>query len=87
VRYKVIIRPVVKKALLKLREPAYSTIIDGLRLIEKNPRPPSAKKLTGSPLWRLRAGDFRLVYFIDDKERIVTVVRVRRRSEDTYKGL
>lgn len=46
------------------------------------PRPHGCKKLHGSnPLWRLRVGDYRVVYAINDKELNVDVVMIRHRSE------
>mgnify|MGYP001589732467 FL=1 len=44
-------------------------------------------KLTGSGFWRVRAGRYRVIYAINDSERVVVVVRVARRSEGTYRGL
>ena len=49
------------------------------------PRPPGAAKLTGTAFWRLRIGDLRIVYVIDDPEMLVVVLRVARRSERTYR--
>jgi mRNA interferase RelE/StbE len=50
------------------------------------PRPPRVKKLAESGLWRIRVGQYRIVYAIDDKAQLVTIVRVARRKEDTYRG-
>ena len=52
-----------------------------------DPRPPGAVKLTGTDFWRLRTGDLRIVYSIDDAERVVVILRVARRSESTYRRL
>jgi mRNA interferase RelE/StbE len=49
------------------------------------PRPLSAAKLHGSEFWRLRVGDLRIVYMIDDAAWLVVVLRVARRSESTYR--
>ena len=49
------------------------------------PRPLSAAKLTAGEFWRLRVGDFRIVYGIDEAHHTVVVVRVARRSESTYR--
>ncbi|MBI2980491.1 MAG: type II toxin-antitoxin system RelE/ParE family toxin [Chloroflexi bacterium] len=51
------------------------------------PRPSGCKKLRGTDLWRLRVERYRVVYAIDDKARLVTVVKVASRREDTYQGL
>ena len=47
------------------------------------PRPTGAAKLVGTDLWRLRVGDLRLIYVIDDIETLVVVLKVARRSEST----
>lgn len=58
--------------------------IEGL---EENPRPPGAASLEGDrPLWRIRIGDYRLVYEIDDKARVVMIHYVRHRK-DVYRDL
>jgi mRNA interferase RelE/StbE len=49
------------------------------------PRPPGAAKLAGTEFWRLRAGDLRVIYVIDDDARLVVVLKVARRSESTYR--
>ncbi len=50
-----------------------------------DPRPPGVTKLVDSDAWRLRAGDLRIVYAIDDQRRLVVVLKVARRSESTYR--
>ena len=49
------------------------------------PRPPGALKLAGSDFWRLRVGDLRVVYVIENDDRRVIVLRVARRSESSYR--
>ena len=49
------------------------------------PRPPGVVKLAGTDFWRLRVGDLRVIYFVDDPENVVVVLRVARRSESTYR--
>jgi mRNA interferase RelE/StbE len=47
-----------------------------------NPRPPGCKKLKGGDNeWRIRIGDYRVIYTIDDRSLHVDVTRVRHRSE------
>jgi mRNA interferase RelE/StbE len=52
--------------------------IDGLAV---NPRPPGAVKLAGRDDFRVRVGDYRVVYAVDDSERLVIVARVAHRRE------
>ena len=49
------------------------------------PHPPGAAKLVGTDLWRLRVGDLRLIYLIDEGASLVVVLKVARRSESTYR--
>ena len=44
-----------------------------------------AVKLAGSEYWRLRVGELRIVYAIDDAAALVVVLRVARRAESTYR--
>ena len=61
----------------RLRGPILALAID--------PRPPGVVKLAGTDFWRLRVGDLRIIYFIDDAANLVVVLRVARRSESTYR--
>ena len=49
------------------------------------PRPPGAVKLSGTEFWRLRVGELRVVYMIEDDDRRIVVLKVARRSESTYR--
>ena len=71
----------------KLAQEDYAIVARAISALEQEPRPTRVRKLAGSGLWRIRAGHYRVVYAIDDKESLVTVVRVARRAEDTYKRL
>jgi mRNA interferase RelE/StbE len=53
-----------------------------LENLAANPRPPGCKKLKGGDKeWRIRVGDYRVVYVIDDALLLVEVTRIRHRSE------
>ena len=57
-------------------------LTSALRKLASQPRPKQAKKLAGmDDLYRVRAGDYRIVYTIEDKKLIVLVVRVAHRKE------
>ena len=51
------------------------------------PRPVGAGKIQGTEFWRLRIGDLRIIFAIDDTNRIVSIERIARRSESTYRRL
>ena len=51
--------------------------------LSANPRPAGTRKVHGN-IYRIRTGDWRIIYAIFDKDRLVLVGRIVRRSEDTY---
>ncbi len=55
--------------------------LDGLTV---NPRPSGAIKLTGAEGWRIRTGDYRIVYLIEDTIRVVTITKIDHRK-DVYR--
>jgi mRNA interferase RelE/StbE len=62
-------------------------IISALRKLQKDPRPAQAKKLSGlDELYRIRAGDYRIVYAIREKRLLILVVRIVH-HKDVYKNL
>ena len=85
--YQIRLRRAAQKQLDRLDPEDYETVARAISALEQEPRPAKVKKLAESGLWRIRAGHYRVVYAIDDKESLVTVVRVARRAEDTYKRL
>ena len=52
-----------------------------LRALAENPRPKGVKKLNPGPTWRVRVGDYRIIYEIDDVTQVVRVQRVAHRRE------
>ncbi len=86
-RYEVRLRRAAQKELDALPQQDYEKVAEAVNTLEDNPRPPRVKKLAETTLWRIRVGRLRIVYTIDDKARLVTIVRVARRKEDTYEGL
>ena len=54
--------------------------------LAENPRPPGCKKLSGSDRYRIRQGDFRIVYSVEDDELVVYVVKIGDRKS-VYKAL
>jgi mRNA interferase RelE/StbE len=56
-------------------------IIARISTLSEDPRPPGTKKLADREAYRIRQGDFRIVYTISDPDRIVEIARVARRGE------
>lgn len=83
--YDVLIERAAEKDLRRLPEDVHERVIEAILPLAINPRPPGSKKLAGSKNdWRIRVGDYRVLYDITDKVRIVRVYRVRHRR-DVYK--
>jgi mRNA interferase RelE/StbE len=74
-----------RRQLDRIREPDFSRIAQAILGLENNPRPPGCRKLRGLQGWRIRIGNWRVIYHINDQERLVIIVETRRRSEDTYR--
>jgi mRNA interferase RelE/StbE len=74
-----------RRQLDRIREPDFARISQAIVGLEDDPRPPGCRKLRTVEGWRLRVGNWRVIYHINDQERVVTVVEVRRRREDTYR--
>ena len=84
--YRVDFTPSADKALRKLPQSVQIRIATAARNLREEPRPRGCVKLKGEEqLWRIRAGDYRVVYTIEDDELIVLVVRVAHRK-DVYQG-
>ncbi len=57
-------------------------ILSRIEGLTQEPRPSGARKLRGEQnLWRIRVGNYRIVYSVDDRQRLVDIVRVRHRRE------
>lgn len=80
-RYQVVFDRRAEKSLKSLPESEQQRIekaIDGLAI---NPRPNGAIKMTGVPSWRLRVGDYRVIYDVHDKVLTVLVLKIGHRRE------
>ncbi|MCP4601934.1 MAG: type II toxin-antitoxin system RelE/ParE family toxin [Proteobacteria bacterium] len=83
--FKIEIAPFAERALKKLSYDVRKRIFKALVSLENNPRPSGVKKLKGDlDLYRIRLGDYRVVYQIRDAVLVVVVVRVGHRR-DVYR--
>ncbi len=85
--YEVRLKRAARKELDSLSQKDYRAVSRVIDSLENHPRPHRVKKLAASGLWRIRLGSYRIVYAIDDGNKLVIIVRVARRREDTYKGI
>ena len=80
--YRVLLERAAEKDLFRLPAEAHDRVIEAIQSLAANPRPVGCRKLTGSKHdWRIRVGDYRVVYEIADVIRVVRVNRVRHRRE------
>lgn len=79
--YALSILPRAKRQLKRLGDPSYSRIVDGIRSLTANPRPHGCRKLTGRDGYRIRVGDYRVIYEVDDSARQVLVLDIGHRKD------
>jgi mRNA interferase RelE/StbE len=85
--YRVLILPRAQRQIESLPRQTRTRIIGAIDTLEKNPRSLGTKKLKGTEdLYRLRVGDYRIIYAIQDDELLVIVVNAGHRK-DIYRGL
>jgi mRNA interferase RelE/StbE len=71
----------VQKELNRLPDEILRRILARLAALESNPRPSDVKKLKGRNAWRIRVGDYRVIYEIHDRELLILVITVGHRRE------
>jgi mRNA interferase RelE/StbE len=83
--YEVLLERSVERALKRLAQSDFTRILVTLKGLSSNPRPPGCKKLVGGERdWRVRVGDYRVLYEIDDAEKAVRILNVKHRR-DAYR--
>lgn len=81
-RYEVSFARSARKELEGLRPPTVTRVFAQIEALADDPRPSGCVKLSGSgSLWRVRVGDYRVIYGVSDADRVVDIVAVRHRRE------
>lgn len=81
-RYTVSLSPAAARQLRKFDPPVRRRLQAAIELLAEDPRPPAAKQLVGGAgEWRVRTGDYRIVYEIHDAVLIVLVLRMAHRRD------
>jgi mRNA interferase RelE/StbE len=71
-----------RREMARFRQPLTGRILAALRALSSSPRPRGCRKLSGyESRFRVRAGDYRIIYEINDDDRLVLVYGVRHRSK------
>ena len=79
--YKIVIKPSAVKELSKLPKKELRKVSEKIQSLAEDPRPMGCQKLSGQERYRIRQGDYRIVYSIEDEIKIVRVVKVGHRRE------
>ena len=84
-RYRIEVRPAAARALRKLGPDVRPRIQGAIALLATDPRPPAARALRGRPGFRVRVGDYRIIYTVSDDVLLVVVVALGHRREVYYR--
>ena len=80
--YEILLEHRAEKDLRRLTAEIFRRVIAAIEALADDPRPEGCRKLIGSDnYWRIRVGDYRVLYEIDDENQVVRVMRVRHRRE------
>jgi mRNA interferase RelE/StbE len=80
--YEVQLERAAQRDLKALTTHLFHRVVPRIRELAHNSRPPGCHKIVGSKNdWRIRIGDYRVIYEIDDRKRLVKVMRIRHRKE------
>ena len=80
--YSVEVKPPARKELEALPDNVLTRVVGKIESLGRAPRPTGCKKLKGyRDQWRVRVGDWRVVYIIDDAAKLISVTRIAHRRE------
>ncbi len=81
-RYEIVVSKSAAKELSRLAKSVNNRIIRAILKLQQEPRPQGARKLRGSAAtWRIRIGDYRVVYVIDDALRQIDIRKIGHRKD------
>lgn len=79
--YSISISKDAQKALAKIPNPDYNKIVKDIQSLAVNPRPAGVKKLKGRIGYRIRHGNYRVIYTIDDDKIVVMIIDIGHRKD------
>jgi mRNA interferase RelE/StbE len=85
--YRVELALAAERELRKLPADSTARLRGPILALGADPRPPGASALTGTPFLRLRVGELRVIYLVEDGRARVVLLRVARRAESTYRRI
>jgi mRNA interferase RelE/StbE len=80
-RYRVEVRPAALRALRNLDAAVRPRIEGAIALLAEDPRPPASRPLRGRPGYRVRVGDYRIIYTVQDDVLLIVVVTLGHRRD------
>ena len=84
-KYSVVFTRSARKELEGLPEAIQTRVVSQIEQLSSDPRPTGVRKLVGSgPLWRLRVGEYRVIYAVHDERKLVDIICIRHRK-DAYR--
>ena len=79
--YEIYLERTAEKDLKKLDKTLFNRIVIRIKELSKKPRPRGCRKIAGSDNdWRIRVGDYRIIYEIDESAKSIKVMRVKHRG-------
>ncbi len=82
--YEIEITQKAGKEFLKLPATWQEKARDKILSLEDNPRPAGSKKLKNTPFFRVRTGNYRIIYFINEEKRVIKILAIGHRK-DVYR--
>ena len=85
--YSIVFTVSAEKELIKLKKADILKILQKIESLAQNPKPTNSIKIKGKlNLWRIRSGNYRIIYSLIEDELIIEVIRIRHRK-DVYRNL
>jgi len=79
--YELLLLPPAQKDLDKLEGSVFARILKKIRALSKDARPPGCLKLADEDGYRIRTGEYRILYRIDDAQKRVYIYRIKHRKD------
>lgn len=80
--YDIYVEKAAERDLKKLPAADFERIIPHLKSLAEDAKPPGSRKISGTEHdWRIRVGTYRIIYELNEKEKVVSILRVRHRRE------
>jgi mRNA interferase RelE/StbE len=80
--YRVTLKRSAQKEIRALDEVVRTRVLNSIRSLASDARPSGCRKLVGvADRWRIRIGDYRVIYSVDDNNRVIEIIAARHRSK------